>query len=112
MNSVIPWIRAARLQTLPLAASCVLIGGALSLASGLDSDAMDRFPWVFGGALLTVVLLQVLSNFANDYGDFRWYFRWVVTQWKIFLERENQHKNLETRIPKLVVVWCNRSGET
>ena len=71
MNRVIHWIRAARLQTLPLAASCVLIGGALSLSSGLDSDATDRFPWVFGGALLTVVLLQVLSNFANDYGDFQ-----------------------------------------
>ena len=71
MNRVIPWIRAARLHTLPLAASCVLIGGALSLSSGLDSDATDRFPWMFGGALLTVVLLQVLSNFANDYGDFQ-----------------------------------------
>ena len=71
MKNVIPWIRAARLQTLPLAASCVLIGGALALSTDLDSDAMDRFPWAFGGALLTVVLLQVLSNFANDYGDFQ-----------------------------------------
>lgn len=29
----------------------------------------DRFHWVFAGILLTVVCLQVLSNFANDLGD-------------------------------------------
>lgn len=32
-------------------------------------ETEERFWWVFGGILLTVLLLQVLSNFANDLGD-------------------------------------------
>lgn len=53
-----------RLRTLPLAASCVFAGAACSMKN-------SAFPWkVFGLALLTTVLLQILSNFANDYGDF------------------------------------------
>lgn len=59
-----PWIKAMRLRTLPLAASCVFAGAACSMKD-------SYFPWkVFGLALLTTVLLQILSNFANDYGDF------------------------------------------
>lgn len=64
------WIQAARLRTLPLAVTCVLLGAALAHAEGLDSAGMARFWSVFAGALATVTLLQVLANFANDYGDF------------------------------------------
>ena len=64
------WIKAARLRTLPLAATCVLLGGALAKASGLDAAGEVRFTPVVIGALITVGLLQILANFANDYGDF------------------------------------------
>ncbi|MFN8355616.1 MAG: 1,4-dihydroxy-2-naphthoate polyprenyltransferase [Spirosomataceae bacterium] len=58
-----PWIQAARPRTLPLALSSILMGSFLAASTG-------QFSWkIFGLAALTTVLLQVLSNFANDYGD-------------------------------------------
>jgi 1,4-dihydroxy-2-naphthoate polyprenyltransferase len=57
------WISAARPRTLPLALSCILMGSFLAANRG-------TFNWsIFGLAILTTILLQVLSNFANDYGD-------------------------------------------
>ena len=38
---------------------------------GLDADQDARFVVVMLGAGLTVVLLQILANFANDLGDFQ-----------------------------------------
>ena len=61
------FIQAARLRTLPLASACVLTGGALAAAAGTEQA---RFTPLFAGCLLTVVLLQILANFANDLGDF------------------------------------------
>ena len=57
-----PWIRAARLRTLPLAAAGVLLG------SFLAAEALQ--PLVLAAALATALLLQILSNYANDYGDY------------------------------------------
>jgi len=58
------WIEAFRLRTLPLALSNTIIGSCLAAAD-------DKFRWsIFGLAALTTVLLQILSNMANDYGDF------------------------------------------
>ena len=58
------WIGAMRLRTLPLAASCVLVGSALGWHHSTD-------PWlIFSLTLLTTLLLQILSNLANDYGDY------------------------------------------
>ncbi|MDA0729409.1 MAG: 1,4-dihydroxy-2-naphthoate octaprenyltransferase [Bacteroidetes bacterium] len=65
-----PWIKAARLRTLPLAVTCVLLGASLAHAEGLDSAGLARFWPVVVGALSTVILLQVVANFANDYGDY------------------------------------------
>lgn len=59
------WINAMRLRTLPLAISGILMGTALAELSGYESDKLITFL-----ALLTAVLLQVLSNLANDYGDY------------------------------------------
>lgn len=58
------WIQAARLRTLPLAASGILCGAALAWNSEIFSWHTSIL------ALLTALLLQILSNFANDYGDF------------------------------------------
>src|ERR1035437_6313720 len=58
------WIHAFRLRTLPLAISNTIIGSCLAAAD-------DKFRWaIFGLAALTTVLLQIMSNMANDYGDF------------------------------------------
>jgi 1,4-dihydroxy-2-naphthoate octaprenyltransferase len=57
------WIKAFRLRTLPLAISCIAMGGFLASAAG-------AFHWdVFGLCVLTTIFLQILSNLANDYGD-------------------------------------------
>ncbi|PHX91939.1 MAG: 1,4-dihydroxy-2-naphthoate octaprenyltransferase [Flavobacteriales bacterium] len=62
-----PWIQAARLRTLPLAMSGILLGSAVSYLQGFNTN----YPYpVIGLALLTALFLQVLSNYANDYGDF------------------------------------------
>ncbi len=60
------WIEAARLRTLPLALSCVFFGSAFSRASGLDFH-INVFIW----GLITTVILQIVSNLANDYGDWQ-----------------------------------------
>lgn len=57
------WIEAARLRTLPLALSSILMGCFLAAAH-------HQFSWAVAIlAVVTTVCLQVLSNFANDYGD-------------------------------------------
>ncbi|MFT4734446.1 MAG: 1,4-dihydroxy-2-naphthoate octaprenyltransferase [Algoriphagus sp.] len=57
------WFSAARPRTLPLALSSIFMGSFLAAYVG-------KFDWlIFALACLTTILLQVLSNFANDYGD-------------------------------------------
>lgn len=58
------WIGAARLRTLPLAITPVLIG------TGAARIVDDRFHWVIALTCLVVaVALQIGVNFANDYSD-------------------------------------------
>jgi 1,4-dihydroxy-2-naphthoate octaprenyltransferase len=58
------WFHAARPGTLPLALSGTALGSLLAAAD-------HEFSWsVCVLALLTTLLLQILSNLANDYGDF------------------------------------------
>lgn len=65
------WIEASRFRTLPLAAACVMVGAAVAYSSAQYNPlASERFWPVFAGILLTVFGLQVLSNWANDVGDF------------------------------------------
>lgn len=61
--SISPWIKAARLRTLPLALSCILAGTAIAV----QQNAFK--PSIFILAIATTLALQILSNFANDYGD-------------------------------------------
>ena len=57
------WVAAARLRTLPLSVAGIVVGNALAIGN-------DGFcPYVFGETLITAVVFQILSNFANDYGD-------------------------------------------
>jgi 1,4-dihydroxy-2-naphthoate octaprenyltransferase len=57
------YIKAARLRTLPLSVSGIIIGSALAWYE----DYKNYQIFVF--AILTTVGFQIISNFANDYGD-------------------------------------------
>lgn len=57
------WIAAARPRTLPLSLASIILGCFLASAD-------HHFSWpVALLAILTTIFLQILSNFANDYGD-------------------------------------------
>lgn len=58
------WLKAFRLRTLPLALSSIILGSLLALWQ-------ERFSiQVAIASFATTLFLQILSNLANDYGDF------------------------------------------
>lgn len=63
MPTLKAWLGAARLRTLPLSVSGILVGSFYAFSQGIVNW------WILGFALLTTLGLQILSNFANDYGD-------------------------------------------
>lgn len=63
MGKINSWISAARLRTLPLSVSGIIVGTTIAVEQGFFSIS------IFSLALATTLGLQVLSNFANDYGD-------------------------------------------
>lgn len=57
------WLKAARLRTLPLALSGILMGCGLAWFYG-------NINWLVSIlAIVTATLIQIFSNFANDFGD-------------------------------------------
>ncbi|MFD2823750.1 1,4-dihydroxy-2-naphthoate octaprenyltransferase [Lacinutrix iliipiscaria] len=57
------WIAAARLRTLPLSISGIIVASSFAEYNGF-------FNWqIFILAIFTTLSFQILSNFANDYGD-------------------------------------------
>ncbi|MBP7407120.1 MAG: 1,4-dihydroxy-2-naphthoate polyprenyltransferase [Flavobacteriales bacterium] len=63
------WLSAFRLRTLPLAVSSILVGSALALLANHSWPTYRFSGAVLALALLTAILLQILSNLANDLGD-------------------------------------------
>jgi 1,4-dihydroxy-2-naphthoate octaprenyltransferase len=60
------WIEAARIRTLPF--SGIIVGSMYALAN--QRLPTEVFNWrIFSFAIITTLGLQILSNFANDYGD-------------------------------------------
>ncbi|MFW2135885.1 1,4-dihydroxy-2-naphthoate octaprenyltransferase [Chryseobacterium sp. TY4] len=62
------WIQAARLRTLPLSLSGIIMGSFIAKWRLKEEGGF----WdckIFALALLVTLLYQVLSNYANDYGD-------------------------------------------
>ena len=57
------WIQAARLRTLPLSVSGIIVGSMYAMSQAMFNWKIVIF------ALTTTLGFQVLSNFANDYGD-------------------------------------------
>jgi 1,4-dihydroxy-2-naphthoate polyprenyltransferase len=62
------WIAAARPRTLPLALASIILGSFLAASHQPGVGGHFRWP-VAVLAALTTIFLQILSNFANDYGD-------------------------------------------
>ena len=63
MTNIKSWIKAARLRTLPLSLSGIIVGSSIAYAHGVFNAE------IFILAMLVTVGFQVISNFANDYGD-------------------------------------------
>lgn len=66
MSKTKTWISAARLRTLPLSISGIIVGTACAYPY---YSTHTHFLSIFFFAILTTLLFQILSNFANDYGD-------------------------------------------
>lgn len=63
MTKIKAWVNAARLRTLPLSVSGVIVGTSLANSYGYNNNI------IFFLAILTTIGFQITSNFANDYGD-------------------------------------------
>lgn len=63
MLKIAAWVNAARLRTLPLSISGIVVGTALGNYYGTKDIV------IFILALCTTIAFQITSNFANDYGD-------------------------------------------
>ena len=63
MSKVSSWIKAARLRTLPLSLSGIIVGSFIAASEGLFDPVICIL------ALFTTIGFQIISNFANDYGD-------------------------------------------
>ena len=62
------WIKASRLRTLPLSISGIIMGSFIARWKLLQNGETWDIT-IFVLALLVTLLYQVLSNYANDYGD-------------------------------------------
>ena len=82
MSKLKAWISAARLRTLPLSVSGIIAGSAMfnnvvlnsydvdkEVIANLEGAAPFYATLIFWLAIATTLGLQILSNFANDYGD-------------------------------------------
>ncbi len=63
MTAFKTYVQAARLRTLPLSVSGIIVGSFLAYSNGYSNWKIVVL------ALLTTIGFQVISNFANDYGD-------------------------------------------
>ena len=63
MKQIKVWLKAVRLRTLPLSVSGILIGNSLCFQHPEFSGIL------FVLMLFTAISFQIISNFANDYGD-------------------------------------------
>ncbi|KQT23351.1 1,4-dihydroxy-2-naphthoate octaprenyltransferase [Chryseobacterium sp. Leaf405] len=62
------WIKAARLRTLPLSMSGIIMGAFIAKWRLYGEGGV--WDWkILALALLVTLLYQILSNYANDYGD-------------------------------------------
>ena len=63
MNNLSVWLDALRLRTLPLATASIIVAAGMAVHHQIFDFN------IFSLSLSTALLLQILSNLANDYGD-------------------------------------------
>ncbi|MDT0607363.1 1,4-dihydroxy-2-naphthoate octaprenyltransferase [Croceitalea rosinachiae] len=97
MGKIKAWISAARLRTLPLSVSGILLGTALANYAGF-SDGL-----IFSLAIATTITFQITSNFANDYGDG---IKGTDNEQRIGPKRALQSGLLTKRELKLGIIIC------
>ena len=91
------WIRAARLRALQLSISGIVVGNALCVQA-------TEFSWLlFTLMLLTAIAFQIVSNFANDYGDG---VKGTDNKDRIGPERVLQSGLLSRQVLKKGIIWC------
>lgn len=91
------WIYAARLRTLPLS----LAGITLGFLIAFSRKYYDL--WIFLWACVTTLLLQILANFTNDYGDG---VKGVDNDWRIGPKRAVQAGYIsQTAMRRAVVLF-------
>ena len=91
------WIRAARLRTLTLSISGIVVGNALCVQTA-------EFSWLlFTLMLLTAIAFQIVSNFANDYGDG---VKGTDNKDRIGPQRVLQSGLLSRQALKKGIIWC------
>lgn len=105
MSTLKTWISAFRLRTLPLATAAVLTGMVVADEMYRADLGITLLAW------LTAVSLQILSNLANDYGDF---VKGTDNEKRIGNQRALQSGNITTsamlRMIVLFVFICLTSG--
>jgi 1,4-dihydroxy-2-naphthoate octaprenyltransferase len=98
MTKTEAWFRAFRLRTLPLSLSSVILGSLMALYK----DSFDLS--ILLGAMLTTLFLQVLSNLANDYGDF---VNGVDNKDRLGPERSVQSGLISASEMKFAIIICS-----
>ncbi|MBR0176636.1 MAG: 1,4-dihydroxy-2-naphthoate octaprenyltransferase [Bacteroidales bacterium] len=110
MANLKTWIRAARLRTVLLSFAGVMLGGFLAFGA---SPSTGSRVLTIAFCALTAILLQVLCNFANDYGDFK---KGVDGENRVGPQREMQSGEItEKGMQKAIVLnalLCLLSGGT
>ena len=103
------WIRAARPRTVLLSFSGVLLGGFLAARLAINGEFFYPSPILF--AAITAVLLQILSNLANDYGDFK---KGTDSAKRVGPQREMQSGNITEKEMRrgimITIMLCLVSG--
>ncbi len=89
------WIKAFRLRTLPLTLACISVG--ISLAYFYSDIDLKISLLIF----FTTLFLQILSNLANDYGDF---VKQTDNNERLGEERTMQSGMISTREMKRAIV--------
>ncbi|MBF0101250.1 MAG: 1,4-dihydroxy-2-naphthoate polyprenyltransferase [Desulfobacterales bacterium] len=97
MSTIGVWIHAIRLRTLPLSLSSILIASFAAYSDKSFQLSICIF------AVITTVLLQILANLANDYGDS---IHGADTEDRIGPKRAVQSGRITKNQMKLAILIC------
>lgn len=91
------WISAFRLRTLPLSVAGIVLGGFVAYSEHNFSST------IFLLTLTTAILLQILSNLANDYGD---YSNGIDNDKRMGPTRTVQSGKIKPKQMKIAIIIC------